>query len=169
MSVIIREAVPKDAAELVKFVTTLLEGSESFLEMAKGEFTLTVGEEEKFIQDCRKSENSIFIVAEKSGEIIGSLICVGSERIRIKHNTVLGMSVMEKYRNQGIGSQLLEYVITWAKKTKIVKRIELHVFKTNVRAIHLYRKYGFKIEGEKQNALKVNDKYINEYIMALSI
>lgn len=169
MSVTIREANPQDAAKLITYVTSLLEEPASFLEMSKGEFTLTIEEEMKFLDDCRKSENSIFIVAEKNGQIIGNLTCIGSHRVKVKHNVVLGISVDKSHRNSGIGSRLMEYAIKWAQKTQIVKRIELYVFKTNDRAIHLYKKYGFVIEGEKQKAIKVNDDYINEYIMALAI
>jgi len=169
MSVIIREANPKDAAKLINYVNALLEEPISYLEMAKGEFKLTIKDEKKFIEDCKKSENSIFIVAEESGEIIGSLTCIGRERIKIRHNTVLGMSVKKEYRNQGIGSRLIEYAINWAKGTGVIKRIELHVFETNSRAINIYNKYGFIIEGKKQKSIKVNGGYVNELIMALYI
>ena len=169
MPVIIREAIPKDAAKLVNYVNVLLEEPISYLEMAKGEFKLTAEEEKKFIADCKRSENSIFIVAEENGEIIGSLTCIGRERIKIRHNTVLGMSVKKEYRNQGIGSRLIEYAINWAKETGAVKRIELHVFETNNQAIHIYKKYGFIIEGKKQKAIKANDEYVNELIMALYV
>ena len=169
MPVIIREASPKDAAKLVNHVNALLEEPVSYLEMARGEFTFTIEDEKKFIADCKKSENTVFIVAEERGEIIGSLMCAGRERVKIRHNTVLGMSVKKEYRNQGIGSRLMEYAINWAKGTGVVKRIELHVFETNNQAIHLYKKYGFIIEGKKQKSIKVNDEYINELIMALPV
>lgn len=169
MPVTIREAHPGDAANIITYVNELLEEPASFLEMSKGEFTVSVEEERKMLEDCRKSENSIFVVAEEEGQIIGLLICTGRDRIKIKHNTVLGMSVDKRYRNRGIGSKLLEYAIDWARSTKVVKRIELYVFTTNERAIHLYEKYGFVTEGEKQNALRMDGEYINEYIMALLI
>ena len=169
MSIIIREANPEDAEKHIEYIKAILDEPISFLEMSKGEFTHTIDEEKEFLQSCKASKNSKFIVAEEKGKIIGSLNCIGSERVKIKHNTVLGMSVKEEYRDKGIGSKLLEYAIDWAKSTGVVKRIELHVFGTNSRAIHLYKKYGFEIEGEKQKAIKINNEYINELIMALSI
>lgn len=169
MPVKIREAVPGDAPRHIEYMNALLENSESFLEMSRGEFKHTVEEEKKFLDDIKKSENSVFILAEDDGEIVGYLVCIGSERIKIKHNTVLGVTVKEGYRDKGIGSRLLEYAINWAKGTGVVKRIELHVFSTNSRAIHLYKKYGFVLEGEKQKAIKINDEYINELIMVLPV
>ncbi|HKI46776.1 MAG TPA: GNAT family N-acetyltransferase [Balneolales bacterium] len=169
MSIIIREARPEDAAKMIAYVNALLEEPESFLELSKGEFTLTVGEEMRFLENCWISPNSIFIVAADDGKIVGQLLCNGSRRAKVRHSVVLGMSVDQKYRDKGIGSMLMEYAIEWAKGTSIVKRIELYVFKTNKRAIHLYEKYGFVIEGEKQKAIKINGEYINEYIMALMV
>ena len=169
MSIIIREAKPEDAEKHIEYIKGILNEPNSFLEMSSGEFTHTIDEEKEFLQSFKVSKNSKFIIAEENGKVIGSLNCKGSDRVKIKHNTVLGMSVKEEYRDKGIGSKLLEYAIDWAKSTGIVKRIELHVFETNSRAIHLYKKYGFEIEGEKKRAIKINDEYINELIMALSI
>ena len=166
MSITIREARPEDAEKIIAYVNALLEESESFLELSKGEFTMTAEEEKNFLEDCWKSLNSIFIVAVENGKIVGQLICNGSSRAKVKHSVVLGMSVDQKYRDVGIGSMLMEYAIEWAKESKIVKRIELYVFETNSRAIHLYEKYGFVIEGEKQKAIRMNGEYINEYLMA---
>ena len=169
MEINIRKAVPDDAPKIIEYMNALLQNSESYLEMSRGEFKHTVEEEKSFLDYAGKSGNSVFLLAEDDGEIVGSLVCVGSERIKTKHNTMLGITVKEEYRNKGIGSRLLEFAINWAKETGVVKRIELHVFNTNGRAIHLYKKYGFTIEGEKQKAIKINDEYINEIIMALHI
>ncbi len=169
MSITIREAHPEDAAKIIAYVNALLEEPESFLELSKGEFTLTVKEEMRFLENCWNSPNSIFIVAAEDEKIVGQLLCNGNTRAKVRHNVVLGMSVDQKYRGKGIGSILIEYAIDWAKGTNIVKRIELLVFKTNNRAIHLYEKYGFVKEGEKQKAVRINGEYINEYIMALMV
>ena len=51
--------------------------------------------------------------------------------------------VLEEYRNKGIASKLLEYVIELGKKNNILN-ITLEVRKNNVNAIKLYNKYNFK-------------------------
>lgn len=51
-------------------------------------------------------------------------------------------AVKEEYRNQQIGSKLLEYLIDYAIKNKMIN-ITLEVKKNNMPAIHLYQKYGF--------------------------
>lgn len=50
--------------------------------------------------------------------------------------------VLESYRNKGIASILLDYMIDEGKKKKITN-ITLEVRKDNIKAINLYKKYGF--------------------------
>lgn len=50
----------------------------------------------------------------------------------------------------------------WSKQRDI-SRLELSVMEHNNVALHLFTKLGFKQEGIRQNAIKLNDTYINEY------
>lgn len=59
--------------------------------------------------------------------------------------------VLEKYRSQGIGTKLLDYLV---KKCKICENITLEVRKDNKNAICLYKKYGFK-------QVAIREKYYN--------
>jgi len=58
----------------------------------------------------------------------------------------LGICVREDRQGREIGSKLMENLIGLARKEN-VKRIYLTVLTDNVKAIHLYRKYGFKKKG----------------------
>lgn len=56
--------------------------------------------------------------------------------------------ILEQYRNQGIGSKLIEYLL---EKCKICENITLEVRKDNERALRLYKKYGFKEVALRKN------------------
>ncbi|KAF3993138.1 hypothetical protein FT663_00962 [Candidozyma haemuli var. vulneris] len=56
---------------------------------------------------------------------------------------VESLSVLEAYRNLGIGSKLLEWIIEQAKE-KFIHEIFLHVHAVNTTAIEWYEKKGFK-------------------------
>jgi len=56
-------------------------------------------------------------------------------------------------------------LIDWLK-SKAVEKIWLTVFSTNKRAIALYEKIGFEIEGIQKNHIKIRDEYINRIFMA---
>lgn len=167
MEVIIREAQPSDAAQIVAYVNQLIEEPNSNLEMSPGEFMHTVEEEAGILAEFAASENSVYLVADVNGKIVGNLNCKGSNRKAIRHAVTLGMSVDEAYRNQGIGSQLMACAIEWAKGTGIVKRIELAVFERNTIAIRLYLKFGFEIEGKRRKAGFRDGAYHDGLIMAL--
>lgn len=56
---------------------------------------------------------------------------------------LININVLPQYQNQKIASKLMEYMIKDCQD-KNVKSITLEVKETNVNAIHLYKKYGFK-------------------------
>ena len=167
MEVIIREAIPSDAVQIIAYVKRLSEEPNSNIELSPGEFTHTVEEEESFLSEFAQSETSIFLVAEVKGQIVGTLNCRGSSRKAIRHIVTLGMSVDQDWRRQGIGSQLMAQAIAWAKGTGIISRIELDVFERNEKAIHLYQKFGFEIEGKRRKAIFRDGAYHDGLIMAL--
>jgi diamine N-acetyltransferase len=52
-------------------------------------------------------------------------------------------------------------------KTKNLKKIYLIVNATNKKALHLYQKAGFEIEGNLKSEMYYKGKYCDEYRMAL--
>ena len=168
VEVIIREAQPSDAAQLIAYVQQLIEEPGINVELWPGEFTLTVAEEQEILAQYALSDNSLYLVAEIQGSIAGVLICKGGTRQATRHAVTLGgMSVAQAWRRRGIGSQLMARAIEWAKGTGIVTRIELSVFEPNEAAIQLYRKFGFVVEGRRRRAVFRGGQYMDDWIMAL--
>ncbi len=67
----------------------------------------------------------------------------------------------------GIGKNLMKSGIEWAKENGIF-RITLEVDINNYRAISLYLKLGFEIEGTLRNDKMLSDgSYTSGYVMAL--
>lgn len=71
---------------------------------------------------------------------------------------LLNIMVKPEYRNQGIGSVLLKYIID----NKQDKKIMLEVRSKNINAIKLYQKYDFKIINIRKNYYKDDDAIIME-------
>ena len=167
MEVIIREAKPSDATQIIAYMNRLSEEPNSNIEISPGEFDRTVEEEAGFLAEFATSDNSVYLVAEHNGKIVGLLNCRGSNRAAIRHAVTLGMSVDQDWRGQGIGSQLMVRAIEWAKNTGTVKRIELAAFARNTIAIQLYEKFGFVLEGRRRKAGFRDGEYHDGVIMAL--
>src|SRR3954447_3448100 len=89
-----------------------------------------------------------WVVENDDGRVVGHL---GMHQAHPKAPDVmdLGMSVLAEARGHGAGSALLTAAIEHARATG-VHRVELDVFPENARAIGLYVKHGFVVEGLKR-------------------
>lgn len=165
--VTIREAQPSDAGALLAFVRQTLAEPGLDIAVRPDEFDLSVEEEERILADCVASENSIMLLAEVGSSIVGQLGLRGSRRRALRHAAELGMMVSREWRDQGVGTALMERAITWAKASGVLKRIELKVYTRNQRAIHLYQKFGFQVEGRRQRAVWQDGEWVDDHLMAL--
>ena len=163
---IIREAKPDDAAQLITYIQRLDAEPDSMIPRAPGEFQFTVEQERKLLAEYLAADNSAYFVAEVEGRIVGILSCDGGRRQATRHNASFGMSVVSEERNNGIGTALLSHLIKWAKDTGILSRLELQVYAHNAPAIHLYRKFDFIEEGKRQSAYFQHGKFIDGLLMA---
>lgn len=70
---------------------------------------------------------------------------------------IVNLVVDPDYRRRGIGSLLLDYVIS---EFDLVKLITLEVRVDNEAAINLYKKFGFKIINVRKKYYKLVDAYL---------
>jgi RimJ/RimL family protein N-acetyltransferase len=172
---VIREAVVEDATAIIAYMKRITSEPDNGLLYEPGEFDWSLEQEQAFIQAQMDAENGVMLVAEtdqspESGKtIIGIVNCGGGPRRANRHTVSLGISVKLEWRNQGVGTALMQEIIQWARETGIVTRIQLDVFETNVRAIHVYEKLGFQAEGTKIRAYYKNGQWIDARLMALLI
>jgi RimJ/RimL family protein N-acetyltransferase len=157
---IIRRAVEKDTPDIVKY-SNIVGGESDFLSYGRNEFSHSVEQERVIIREYSETNNRLFIVAVIDGNIVGMLTFWGNGRRRLEHWGEFGVSVLKRYQNIGVGSALLDYMIEWAKRSKLVRKVDLMVREDNYQAINLYEKMGFEVEGRIRRAMKVDDKFYN--------
>ncbi len=63
-----------------------------------------------------------------------------------RYNCSLGLVISDQTQETGVGTYLLEHLITEARDMGM-KKVWLHVFQDNVRALKLYANNGFVVEG----------------------
>lgn len=166
-SVRIRQAEPEDAADLIAYFRHIFAEPGINLITEVDEFAPTVEAESRIIRDFARAANSLFLVAESNGQIVGQLTLEGGRRRNVRHAAVLGITVARDWRGQGIGHRLLERAIHWARSEGHLTRIELHVFARNEGAIHLYRALGFELEGRRRAAVIRDGEPLDDLVMAL--
>ncbi|PAB60267.1 GNAT family N-acetyltransferase [Anaeromicrobium sediminis] len=167
-TLIIKEGNRSHAKEMMKYIDAISTESD-FLTFGQGEFNITLEEEEKFIESVSKKDNAIFIVAEIEGKIVGNLSFSGGGRPRIAHTGEMGVSVLKDYWGQGIGTELIKYLIHWSKESNIIKKINLRVRTDNVSGIGLYKKLGFVEEGSIKRDFFTDGKFYDSLCMGLLI
>lgn len=94
-----------------------------------------------------KNGNRLVYIYKINGEFIGEGALVlrtddPDYTIPEKRVYVSRMIVRKDYRNRGIGSEILEFLIRKAKEMGF-SEMTIGVDKDNVNALHLYRKFGF--------------------------
>ena len=130
------------------------------------EFVATATEEAGFIQRLSERANSLLLIALAGGQTVGFLAAMGGERNRLRHSALLAVGVLRANWSQSVASRMLSEAISWAPAAGI-KRLELTVHTANARAVALYQRHGFEIEGTRRSSLRVDGVYTDEYLMSV--
>lgn len=126
--------------------------------MNKGDF-------EELISRDTESKRNLFLVAVVHNEIVGFSRCEGNELKRFAHKVEFGVCIAQERWGYGIGKELLQQSILWADSAGM-KKMTLNVLETNKKAIDLYTKFGFEIEGVLKNDKLLSDgKFYDTVVM----
>lgn len=117
------------------------------------------------IQQILHSGYGTLLLAVEGDRPIGFLTAVGSTSRKVRHCATIGVGVLEERSGQGVATRLLEAAERWAT-SRGVSRLELIVAADNARAIGLYEKCGYELEGIKRRAWHVGDRYVDGHVMA---
>ncbi len=159
----IREIRESDAEAFLDLCKRLDEETQLMM-LEPGERLTTAEEQRERIRHLLSQDNQIILVAEHNGQLAGYLAASGGEYRRNKHSLQIVIGILQEFASQGIGTRLFTELGDWARRRNI-HRLELTVMVHNTKAIGLYQKMGFEIEGVKRDSLLVNGKYVDEYYM----
>ena len=98
------------------------------------------------------NKNSRYLVAKLNNKVIG----FAGIKIVIDEADIMNIVVKKNFRNNGIGSLLLENLINLSKSLNI-SSLSLEVNEKNISAISLYKKFNFKEVGKRKNYYKDSD------------
>jgi RimJ/RimL family protein N-acetyltransferase len=165
---LIREATAEDARAILDYIEGV-SGESDFLSFGPGEFELTEAEEENVLRRYRDADNQLYILGFIDNGIVAALSFAAGRRPRVRHSGEFGLSVRTQYWGLGIGSLMLDTLIEWARETRIVKKINLRVRTDNQRAIELYERKGFVVEGTIRREVLLGGKYFDHHWMGLEL
>lgn len=166
MGIRIEKAIPSDAAMLLEYLKQV-GGETDNLTFGSEGMPFSVEAEAEFISSMENSIDNVMLLAKCDEKIVG---CASLNRLprRMKHRGDFAISVAKDYWNKGIGSQLMDKIISFARENDF-EIIDLQVRSDNKNAIHLYEKCGFKKIGEHPAFFEIGDENISFNIMCLKI
>ncbi|CAM4349115.1 GNAT family protein [Paenibacillus phoenicis] len=159
----IREIRVDDAERFLKLCLQL-DQETKFMLYEPGERTTTAEEQRERIQSILSEVGSTILVAEDQGQLVGYLAVFGGQANRTKHVGYIVVGITQAYSGKGIGTRLFQAAEAWRAQTELTK-FELTVMIPNERAVALYKKMGFEVEGVKRNSIRVDGNYVDEYYM----
>ena len=161
--VIVEEAQLSDAKALVDLLSQVSQETDFVV----AETILSQEDMEIFLERHLESINEICLVVRVGKELAGVLNVSSVSSPQTNHIGDIFIAVQEKYWGYGLGSLLMEVALDWACHTPVIRRLELTVQARNSRAVHLYEKFGFKIEATKERGAKTKDgEFLDVYLMS---
>ena len=163
--VVLRNARPEDSEALIEYLK-VTSGETPYLIREPDEISLSMEDEEKFIQAKIEDDKELMLVAFVDGKHVGncSLMKLASYK-RYSHRCDVAIALYKDYCGCGIGKAMLQTVLEVAKEVGF-EQAELEVMAENKNAISLYEKLGFKKYGTFPGNMKYADgKYMDAYWM----
>ncbi|TWT89766.1 putative acetyltransferase YhhY [Pseudobythopirellula maris] len=169
-SVTVRSATETDAASVIELQRQLLTDGEGQIRLL-AEHSASVEDQQAMIRRHLDHPDWLCIVAERGaaksgGELVGCLHMSTGPHARLAHRGVLGMGVTPRWRGRGIGGLLLCTLVSWAVANPTIEKLSLAVIASNARAIALYEKRGFVVEGRRVGEVKLGEgRYADDILM----
>lgn len=160
-NIIIREAEELDAEVLIENAKNSIKNLDDIL---LENFNPTIDQELEWINSFRNKENNLLLVATYEDKVIGNIEIRTPSNSKNKHTALIGMGVIKAWRGKGIGTFLMDSLITWVKEKSSIEILWLQVFATNENAIKLYQKMGFTIDGIQKDFIKLDENKYTDII-----
>lgn len=168
-SILIDTASDADARALCRIYTDVLREGRWFITHVD-EYTGTEESHAKAIRDRNSETNSRLLVARFEQQVVGALSITGGGLERTRHVGMIELYVAREARGRGVGRALMEAGLIWSQSNPILRKLALHVFEDNTRAVKLYSDLGFRTEGRLVNEFMEEDGSLrHDLMMALSV
>lgn len=159
-NIILRPIVIADAPRFVRWL------SDSEVNKFTSRRKIPLRNELKWIRGLKKDKSEkVFAIDTKDRIHIGS---VGIYLDKQDKGAKFGILIGDKhYWNKGLGTEATKLILDYGFKKLQVHRIQLAVYSYNKRAIAIYKKLGFRLEGINREGIFYHGKFYNEYHMGL--
>lgn len=165
---ILRTPLPQDSSNIIAYLNVVGGESDNLL-FGKNDIKFTVEQEMELIENINKNDNALMLLGVIDEKIvsISQIVCLNN--IRLIHNSEIAISVKKDFWGQGVGTAVITELITFAQNHNSIKNVSLRVRATNIIAIKLYEKCGFKKIGIHKDYFNIKDNYYDAILMDLQV
>lgn len=160
---VLRRAKVSDANALLALLKRL-ERETPFFPWLPDERSLTAADLEERIASATVQDRLI-LLADHGGKTAGYVDIRRAGLQRLAHGASLELGVRKASWGAGIGRALMQAAEEWARKRGVL-RIGFPVVSENLRAIGLYLRLGYTIEGCRRGVYRIDDRLVDEYLFA---
>ena len=165
---ILRAPEASDATELIAYLRQACSETDYLLRTPQ-ECTMTLEQEEAFVEGLNASAWDMMIVCEVDGRIAGNCQISRKRQIKTRHRGEIAIGLLQEFWGLGIGTALMQAMIDQSNDWGLMQ-LELEYIEGTARARALYEKMGFRIVGLRPDAIRQPDgKLRHEYIMVLAL
>lgn len=121
----------------------------------------------EFVESARGKEDRLLFVIERLDDrqaVGGCSLEAIDARSRA---AVLGIWIGKPYWHRGYGTDAMRTLCRFGFRHMNLQRIELNVFSVNPRALGVYERVGFKVEGTRRRSQFVGGRYVDSFVMGL--
>ena len=163
MTLTIRRSQPSDAAHFVR----VMGEPEVLANLLQVPYPGEAQWRTRLEANAAPGSTDMILVAQSGDEVVGHVgLHAGGTSPRRRHAASLGIAVVPAAQGQGVGKALMQAVTDYADNWAHLLRLELTAFTDNLRAIQLYRRFGFEQEGVLRAYALRNGQYADVVTMA---
>ena len=165
----IRELVPEDAAAFRELRLLGLQlHPDAFGSSYEEESQQDVAVVQAMLAERLALPDNVTLGAFADEALVGTVSLSHRGRKKTGHQAqIWGVMVHPQWRGRGVAQALMQEIVQFARRIPRVEQVELSVATSNAAAIRLYQSFGFQIWAEEKKALKLDDRYVDEYHMVL--
>jgi RimJ/RimL family protein N-acetyltransferase len=152
-------------AEGVVALNELLSRETSFMLRQPPEVESSIEKQRSVLERILRSNDEHMLVAEQDGELVGFAAAFRRPFERVRHSFALVIGVSKAFWGRGIGTALLDAIEEWVTSAG-GSRLELTVIAENERALALYTRQGFEVEGVRRRSIYLDGRLVDELYMA---
>jgi len=161
---IIRAAVIGDTENMIQFFEEAY-GETSYLKYELCEYKNSIEIEREKLNRIIESDYCYCLISCVSNKIVGMITVERGTQKKIRHAGEIGVAILKEYWGMGIATLLFNQLEERLGEYGRITKLNLRVRTDNDRAVSLYKKWGFIIEGKIRNEVLIRGNYYDIYWM----